>query len=260
MKRDKLFNLLSGITSAVAEGLLPEKMATIATVAINVGINELDKATDGKNADGSPVKKSILPDNDSTTDLSPGEIHRDVRVYQTTTDSKTGDLRIKLGGKSEFKFGPRSIENRKGVHPDLLRIVDLALTYSEQDFGIFEGGRSDERQEQLVATGMSQTRDSYHKKQKSGFFHAVDLVPWINGAYKWDWDGCFKIACAMDRAAAELGLDHLLTWGAVWDYPMSLYGNNSGQDIKGIKAAVEFYKDRHPGKDFLDGPHYQFAR
>ncbi len=46
-----------------------------------------------------------------------------------------------------------------------------------------------------------------------------------------------------------------LIWGAVRDRRMSQYGGSP----TALKTEVEAYKVRHPGPDFIDGPHYQLA-
>ena len=153
----------------------------------------------------------------------------------------------KSGG---FVLGPKSTRKLGQVNSDLQAIVRRAINLTAQDFTVFEGLRTIERQRQLVATGMSKTLKSKHLDG-----NAVDLVPWINGVATWDWDGCRKIAIAMGTAARELNLDHRLVWGAVWDYPMSNYA----YDPQHIRAAMEEYKTRHAGPDFVDGPHYQLG-
>lgn len=221
---NKSLSILSSTADAVAENVLPKEIGDVAQAAIKLGIDELAK----------PKTASATTNVGSLDSYAPKQLR--------------------------FILGKKSLVNLGGVHPMLVRIVRRAIEITEQDFTVFEGLRSAQRQRQLKATGMSQTLDSYHLVQRSGYGHAVDLVPVINRIVTWDWDGCFKVACAMDKAASELRLDNQLVWGAVWDCPMSVYGSNSGRDIQGIKAAVENYKERHPGKDFLDGPHFQFAR
>jgi peptidoglycan L-alanyl-D-glutamate endopeptidase CwlK len=150
----------------------------------------------------------------------------------------------------KFVLGKSSLSKFNGVKESLVQIVQRAIEITTQDFTVFEGLRTVERQRTLVATHMSKTMKSKHITGD-----AVDLVPYIDGAPKWDWDGCYKIACAMGQAALELGVADKLVWGAVWDAPMSHYGFNADN----IKGAVEAYKERHPGPDFLDGPHFQLG-
>lgn len=155
-----------------------------------------------------------------------------------------------------FALGDKSKANLVGVHPDLVKVVELAITLSEQDFTVYEGLRTRAQQQKYVARGVSRTMDSYHMVQPDGWGHAVDLVPIIGGVPKWDWNGCYLIAWAMDRAATQLGCAHMITWGGAWDRNLSDFGG----DRAAYEAEVKAYASRHQGKDFLDGPHFQWRR
>jgi peptidoglycan L-alanyl-D-glutamate endopeptidase CwlK len=106
-----------------------------------------------------------------------------------------------------------------GVHPDLVAVVELAITKTEQDFTVLEGLRTKERQRQLVKKGASQTMNSRHLTG-----HAVDIAPYVNGHVSWDWDYYWAVEKAMKEAAKELGVP--IEWGGNW-------------------------------KSFKDGPHWQ---
>lgn len=152
---------------------------------------------------------------------------------------------------SGFKFGEASRKELIGVNVDLVRVTHLALKYSLQDFCVFDGLRTAKEQMQHVKNGTSRTMQSEHMKGL-----AVDLVPWINGKPVWDWDGCYKIACAVDRAATELGVADRITWGGAWDRRLSDYGG----DPTAYAREVQEYQRRHAGADFIDGPHYQIRK
>lgn len=151
-----------------------------------------------------------------------------------------------------FTLSKASIAELQGVHPDLIRVVKQAIKISKQDFIVNDGRRTLAEQREYVKKGFSKTMKSRHLVQKDGLGYAVDLVPFINGKARWEWAGIWPIAAAMSQAANKLGIE--LTWGSVWDRKMSTYGGT----IAGLKAAVEAYKVRHKGSDFLDGPHYQY--
>ena len=74
-----------------------------------------------------------------------------------------------------FKLGPRSVARLKGVHPDLVKVVERAIQLTPVDFTVLEGLRSLERQKALVAAGASQTLKSRHLDG-----HAVDLGAWVD--------------------------------------------------------------------------------
>jgi peptidoglycan LD-endopeptidase CwlK len=151
---------------------------------------------------------------------------------------------------SNFKFGERSEKELQGVHPDVVRVARRALELTEVDFAVTDGLRTREEQVELVRTGASKTMNSKHLPQADGRGHAVDLTPYLNGKPRWEWPLVFKVARAVRQAARELGVE--MVWGATWDRVL----NRLPEDLE---AEVEAYKKRHPGPDFLDGPHYQKA-
>lgn len=120
---------------------------------------------------------------------------------------------------SNYKLSNRSKSRLKGVHPDLVAVVERAIEITEQDFTVLEGLRSKERQKQLYKSGASKTMNSRHLTG-----HAVDIAPYVDGGVSWDWDYYYPMADAMKKAAKELRVP--LEWGGDW-------------------------------KSFKDGPHFQ---
>lgn len=111
-----------------------------------------------------------------------------------------------------YKLGSGSLRRLAGVHPDLVRVVQLAIEISAQDFSVAEGLRSSTRARELAAAGTG-IESSLHIRQPDGYGHAVDLHP-----YPLDWKdlSAFRsIAKAMFEAADELNVP--LQWGADWD-------------------------------------------
>lgn len=156
-----------------------------------------------------------------------------------------------------YVLGEKSLAKLKGVHPRLVQVVKRAIVLTKQDFAVTDGLRTAEQQRVLVQKGASETMLSKHLKQRDGWGHAVDLVPWINGGPRWEWEPIWNIAHAIDQASTELNVN--LVWGAVWDRNMMSYGGSKEE----LQKAVEEYKARRRalGKKriFLDGPHYQLA-
>lgn len=103
----------------------------------------------------------------------------------------------------------RSRSRLQGVHQDLVRVVLRAAEITEIEFVVTEGVRTKARQKQLVAAGASKTMSSRHLTG-----HAVDLAAVVAGKVRWDWPLYHKLAAAMKRAAAELGVP--LEWGGDW--------------------------------------------
>jgi peptidoglycan L-alanyl-D-glutamate endopeptidase CwlK len=138
---------------------------------------------------------------------------------------------------STYQFGKRSLANLEGVHPDLVRVAKLGITYSRYDFAITEGVRNLERQKLLVAQGYSKTLNSKHLVHNDGFGHAFDIMAVgdldndgtigpPDEEHTWDVKIYTDIADAMQKAAAELGI--LIRWGGSF-------------------------------KNFFDGPHFELA-
>ncbi len=150
-----------------------------------------------------------------------------------------------------FKFGTASLKELDGVKHELVECSELALTkYSRIDFCCYDGIRTLKEQQQHMKDGTTKTMKSKHL---DGL--AVDLVPWINGKPTWDWNGCYEIARAMDAAATEFGFADHIRWGGAWDRVLSDFAGDAGA----YKKAVDEYKARHPGPDFIDGPHFEWV-
>lgn len=150
-----------------------------------------------------------------------------------------------------YTLGLKSRLELSGVHPRLVAVVNRAIGITSQDFRVVDGVREIEEQRALVARGASKTMHSKHLRQVDGYSHAVDLVPVVNGVLRWEWSLIYPVAKAMRLAAEAENVP--LIWGGCWDVPLlSIHPD-------GLEAAVRFYCNRHPGPDFIDGPHYQMG-
>lgn len=116
----------------------------------------------------------------------------------------------------------RTRKNLKGVHDDLVAVVERAARISEVPFVVTEGLRSLARQRVLVASGASRTLRSRHLHG-----YAVDLAAKVDGQVRWDWPLYPKLATAMKTAARELNIP--IVWGGDW-------------------------------AEFVDGPHFELDR
>jgi len=121
-----------------------------------------------------------------------------------------------------YKLSRLSLERLQKVHPDLVKVVMLAIELTEVDFGVTEGMRTIEKQREYFAKGASKTMNSRHLTG-----HAVDLAAYIGSEVRWDWPLYYKIADAMKRAANSLNVP--IIWGGDW-------------------------------KTFKDGPHFELDR
>lgn len=116
-----------------------------------------------------------------------------------------------------MQLSKSSIAKLKGVHPDLVRVVNrCAKDWKDAvfTFGITCGPRTLEEQKLLVKKGASKTLRSRHIPAKNGYSHAIDVVAMLNGKVRWDWPLYDKISKAMKAAAKaeKVGVE----WGGDW--------------------------------------------
>lgn len=121
-----------------------------------------------------------------------------------------------------YSLGVRSKARLKGVHPDLVKVVEKAIQLTTVDFTVLEGMRDAVRQKKLVESGASQTLNSRHLTG-----HAVDLGAWVDDQVDWSWPLYHKINAAMQEASKQVGVP--IEWGGGW-------------------------------RTFKDGPHFQLPR
>lgn len=116
-----------------------------------------------------------------------------------------------------MEFSASSKSKLKGVHPDLVRVVNrCARDWKDKQFtfGITCGVRTLEEQKVLVKKGASKTLKSRHIPAKNGYSHAVDVVAFIDGKVRWDWPLYDKISKAMKAAAKAEKVP--IEWGGDW--------------------------------------------
>jgi peptidoglycan L-alanyl-D-glutamate endopeptidase CwlK len=103
----------------------------------------------------------------------------------------------------------RSRERMKGVHPDLVGVIEHAAEIAPGTFIVTEGLRTPDRQYQLYVSGASKTLNSRHLTG-----HAVDLAALVDGRVRWDWPLYHKLAAVVKQAAYERNVP--LIWGGDW--------------------------------------------
>lgn len=149
----------------------------------------------------------------------------------------------------QFTLGAKSLAELEGVHPDLVAIVRRAIELSSQDFAVHDGIRTLAQQQELVNAGASQTLDSRHITG-----HAVDLVPYINGKLRWEWQPIYRIADAVRMAAKEQGTP--IRWGGAWDVDFGASAEGPEDIVAGYVA-----RRRKAGlRAFIDGPHFELPK
>ena len=146
-----------------------------------------------------------------------------------------------------FALSDRSLARLDGVDGRLAGVVKQAISLTAIDFGVTEGLRSIERQEELVRVGASQTMKSKHLTG-----HAVDLVAYINGRVSWELSIYDEIAAAIRAAALRTGLR--IVWGGAWSV------GNICEWYGSMEAAMQSYIDDRRSKGrrpFIDAPHFE---
>lgn len=114
-----------------------------------------------------------------------------------------------------YKLSARSRARLIGVHPDLVQVVERAITVTTTDFSVVEGLRNIQTQRRYFQLGKSKTMNSRHLPHgPDQLGHAVDLAPWIDGTISWDEDHFAPVADAMKKSAYALGID--VEWGGDW--------------------------------------------
>lgn len=152
-----------------------------------------------------------------------------------------------------YEWSQKSRREQLGVHPILVRVSNRAIELSLVDMVFHDGVRTITEQRDMVRRKVSKTMASKHLKQPDGFGHAMDLVAWVDGAISWDWRYYYLIACAVDAAATEQGVADKIVWGGAWDRRLSDFGGEAEAYAREVVA----YRARHPGPDFIDGPHFE---
>lgn len=192
--------------------------------------------------------------------VMPAKVNAAISFIKDGVDAQPRDLpkpelsTMSVKASAGFRFGHRSNAELVGVIPIMIEVAELAIQFTTQDFMIFDGLRTADEQRTLVRKGMSQTMNSMHLQQGDGFSHAFDAVPVVGTIPKWIWDLIYPVACAVDQAATQLGVADKIVWGGAWDRRLSDFGGNE----RAYRDACAEYSNRHPGKDFIDGPHFEW--
>ncbi len=147
-----------------------------------------------------------------------------------------------------FQLSERSLGRLDGVDEKLVEVVKKAIELTKIDFGVTEGLRTIERQQELVAAGASQTMASKHIEGQ-----AVDLVAYVGSRVSWELNLYDDIADAMKQAAKEVGVT--LRWGAAW------HKNLTDTDLTSAELMNEYVDLRRSQnrRPFIDAPHFELA-
>lgn len=148
-----------------------------------------------------------------------------------------------------FNFGSKSLAKMQGVHPDLVKVMKLAITKSTQDFSVIEGVRTLGRQKALLAQRATTTLNSKHLPQRDGFGHAMDIAPY---PLSWKLPDFYPIVEAVRASAKELGIK--VRWGGSWDIL-----NNTSASPGDLISYYSSARKKQGKRPFIDGPHFELV-
>ena len=123
------------------------------------------------------------------------------------------------------ELNQRSQDNLKGVHPDLVKVIETAIQESPIGFTVTEGVRTDQRQQELYAQGRTTAgqivtnvdgvkKKSNHQPKADGFGYAVDL--YANPINVNDMINIVPVANHIKQTARSLGIN--VEWGGDWKF------------------------------------------
>jgi peptidoglycan L-alanyl-D-glutamate endopeptidase CwlK len=123
----------------------------------------------------------------------------------------------------------RSLNNMKGLHPDLIRVLNRTLQTSPTMFVVVEGLRSLERQKELLRVKATKTLKSRHLKQADGYGHAFDFYALVDinkdGKVSFEEMANVRLMLPIAEAIKAAAIEELvsITYGGDWrkfrDYP-----------------------------------------
>lgn len=115
----------------------------------------------------------------------------------------------------QWFLSSRSKGNMKGLHKDLIELINLALVESPYDFVIISGERTSKEQRALVDAKKSQTMNSKHLKQADGFVHAFDFMA-LNENGVGTWEPKYYIAITNSMKEIVRRENFNITFGSDW--------------------------------------------
>ncbi len=133
-----------------------------------------------------------------------------------------------------YKLSNSSNRRLKGVSPNLIEVVKLALKRTPIDFGIaWMGGlRTAEDQNKLFKEDRS-TKDGYEKKSKHQYGEAIDFQPYVNGKLDRSEHNYLIIIGVFFACANELGIN--IRSGLNWDKDQVFITDQNFQDAPHIE-------------------------
>jgi len=151
-----------------------------------------------------------------------------------------------------FRLSQRSMDRLEGVHPAMTGVVERAIQLTDIDFGVTQGVRTLDEQKANVAAGRSQTMQSKHLLQQTGFSHAVDVVAYVGPDVSWELNLYDNICDAFKQASEETGAS--VKWGAAWSEGDIRTYPGTAEDAMMAYVDLRRSQGRRP---FIDAPHFE---
>lgn len=148
-----------------------------------------------------------------------------------------------------FKLGKTSKSRLDTCHKDIVLIIEEAIKVSPVDFGVAQGERTIEQQQEYFDKGNSRINPQSYStvelllnrakhivdgniRKKS---EAVDVFAYYNGKAQWDNETLCLIAGVIISVANKLydegKITHKLRWGGNWDSDGVIISDQSFQDL-----------------------------
>lgn len=134
-----------------------------------------------------------------------------------------------------FRFSKTSEDRLATCHIDLQQIMLKAIQVSDMDFGIAEGHRSVEKQQQYFKEGKSKI-DGIKRKGKHNYKPslAADIYPFVCGKADYKPENVTYLA-GIIKAVSEIlyssgKITHKIRWGGNWDMDGTILIDQSFDD------------------------------
>lgn len=141
-----------------------------------------------------------------------------------------------------FLFGHTSVTRLYTCHDDWIKILEMAIRVTAVDFGIAEGHRPTQKQQDMYAIGRTKPGkrvtniDGVNIKGKHNYVPslAVDIYAFVNGSASWDVSHLSYLAGVIITCAEILyikgEITHKVRWGGNWDRDGEILSDQSFDD------------------------------
>lgn len=148
-----------------------------------------------------------------------------------------------------YNLGNTSKQRRDTCHPDIVLIINEAIKVSPIDWGVAQGSRTVEQQQQYFDEGKSKINPRAYnslsellKRAKHivdgdirELSEAFDVYAYVNGKADWKSHNLCLVAGVIlstaERLFAEGKISHKLRWGGNWDQDGEIITDQTFKDL-----------------------------